>query len=87
MPLRGFCDCFKLDVSKQVRPYDIYTYENVGNGSASIKSALDILNDPDKQQCLNKVEHWNCGMDNHMFDLFRYSSIYCKMDCEMLMGG
>ena len=59
-------------------PYDIYTYENVSNGSASIKSALDILNDFDKRQCLNNVEQWNCGMDDQMFDLVKYSSIYCK---------
>ena len=69
MPLRGFGDCFKLDVSKEVRPYEIYTYENVGNGSASIQSALDLLNDSDKHHCLNNVEQWTCGKDNQMFDL------------------
>ena len=26
-------------------------------------------------------------MDNQMFDLIKYSSIYCQMDCEMLMYG
>ena len=68
-------------------PYDIYTYEHVSNGSASIKSALDILNDSDKQQFLNNVEQWNCGMDNQMFDLIKHSSIYCTMDCKVLMDG
>ena len=55
----------------------IHTYEHV-NGSASIQSALDILNDSDKQHVLNNVEQWNCGMDDQMFDLVKYSSIYCK---------
>ena len=48
MPLRGFGDCFKLDVSKEVMPYNMYNYEHVSNGSASVQSALDILNDSDK---------------------------------------
>ena len=26
-------------------------------------------------------------MDNQMFDSSKYSSIYCKMDCKVLMGG
>ena len=45
------------------------------------------MNDSDKQQFLNNVEQWNCGMDNQMFDLIKHSSIYCKMDCKVLMDG
>ena len=26
-------------------------------------------------------------MDNQMFDLIKYSSIYCKMDCKVFMDG
>ena len=26
-------------------------------------------------------------MDDQMFDLIKYSSIYCKMDCKVLMDG
>ena len=26
-------------------------------------------------------------MDNEMFDLIKHSSIYCNMDCKVLMGG
>ena len=26
-------------------------------------------------------------MDNQMFGLIKYSSIYCKMDCKVLMDG
>ena len=68
-------------------PYGIYIYEHVSNGSASIQSALDILNDSDKQHFSNNVEQWNCGMDNHMFDLIKYSSIDCKLECKVLMDG
>ena len=41
--------------------------------------------------CLTNLEQWGCilgkGMDNDMFDLIKYSSIYCKMDCKVLMDG
>ena len=47
MPLRDFCKWFKLDVSKRVMPYIVYTYENVTMGACSIKSALDMLIDAD----------------------------------------
>ena len=87
IPLREFGDCFKLDVPKEGMPYIIHTYESFSNGSASIQSALVILNDSGKQQFLNNVEQWNCGIDNQMFGLNKYSSIYCKMDCEVLMDG
>ena len=40
MPLRGFGDCFKLDVSKEVMPYNIHTYES---GICRSQYALDVL--------------------------------------------
>ena len=60
-------------------------------GAASIQSALDILKEADKQHFLDNRENWDCvlckGMDNQMLDLTKYSSIYCKMDCKVLMDG
>ena len=91
MPLIYFGKCFKLDVNKDVMPYSVYTYDNVNMGACSIQSALDILKDDDKQQFLNNLDNWGCilgkGMNNQMFDLIKYASIYCKMDCKVLMGG
>ena len=76
---------------KQLCLYNVYTCENVNMGACSIQSALDILRDDGKQQCLDNLEKWGCilgkGMDNQMFDLIKYSSIYCKMDCKVLMDG
>ena len=90
-PSRDFGKCFKLDTPKEAMPYNVYTYENVTMGACSIQSALDILKDDDKQQFLDNLEQWDCilskGMDNQMFDLIKYSSIYCKMDCKVLMNG
>ena len=91
MPLRDFGKCFKLDVSKDVMPYNVYTYENVSMGACSILSALDILKDDGKQQFLDNLGKWDCilgkGMDNEVFDLIKYSSISCKMDCKVLRYG
>ena len=49
MPLRDVGQCSKLDVNKEVMPYNVYTYENDTMGACSIQSALDILKDDDKQ--------------------------------------
>ena len=91
MPLREFGECFELTCHKEVMPYNIYTYENVSMGACSIHSALDILNDDDKQQLLNNIEKWDCiignGMESPMFDLIKYSSIYCKTDCKVITEG
>ena len=79
MPLKDFGKCFKLDVSKEAMPYNVYTYGNVTMGACSIQSALDVLKDDNKHQFLINLENWDCilvkGMDNQMFDLIKYSSI------------
>ena len=49
MALRDFGKCFKLDVSNEVMPYNVYTCGNVTMGACSIQSALDMLKDGDKQ--------------------------------------
>ena len=56
MALRYFGKCFKLDVSKEVMPYSVYTYGNVTMGACSIQSALDILKDDDKQHFLDNLK-------------------------------
>ena len=91
MPLIYLGKCFILDVNKDVMPYNVYTYEHVNMGACSIQSALDILNDDGKQQLLDNLETWDSilgkGMDHQMFDLTKYSSIYCKVVCKLLMDG
>ena len=91
--LREFGECFKLDCHKEVMPYEIYIYENVSSGACCIQDAIDVLKtEDDKQkQLIDDIETWNCvlgkGMNNQMFDLIRYSSIYCKTGCKVLMDG
>ena len=82
MPLRDVGKCLKLDANQEVMPYGVYTYENVEMGACRIQDALDIIKDDGKQEFL-----LGKGMDNQMFDLTKFSSIYCKIDCEVLMNG
>ena len=49
MALREFGKCFKLDVSKEVMPYSVYTYGHINMGACSIQDALDVLKKEDKQ--------------------------------------
>ena len=87
MTLRDFGICFKLDVNKEVMPYNAYTYEHASMGACSTQSALYILKDDDKQQFSDNLGKRDCilgkGMDNQMSDSIKYSSIYCKMDCKV----
>ena len=48
MALAKFGKCFNLSCHKEVMPYNVYTYENVSIDSVSIKSALDVLKDEEK---------------------------------------
>ena len=60
-------------------------------GACSIQDALHVLKQEDAQQFLDNIEKWNCmlgtGMENQMFDLIKYSGIYCKMDCKVPMDA
>ena len=68
--------------------YSVYTYENVKIGAASIQSALDIIkDDDDTQHVLDNLETWDCVLGNGMFDIIKYSSMYCKKDCKLLIEG
>ena len=60
MALRNCGKCFKVDCHKEeVIPYNVYTYENVNIGAASIQSALGILKDgDDKHHLLDNLENW-----------------------------
>ena len=56
-------------------------------GAASIQSALDILRVSDKQLFSDSDGTWDCNTDYQMFDLIKYSIMYCKVDCNVLVGG
>ena len=43
MALREFDECFKLDVSEEVMPDNMNTYDNANMCACSIQDALDVL--------------------------------------------
>ena len=43
MALREFDACLKLDVAKEVMPYNTYKYEDFNMGACSIQDVLDVL--------------------------------------------
>ena len=43
MALKEFGKCFKLAGSRYVMPYNIYTYENVSRGTASVQDVFEVL--------------------------------------------
>ena len=90
MPLRKFGECFKLDVEKDIMPYPIYTPVNIDKVYVPITSALHYVKDKEKQQFLNNIDKWNCRGDGHKFNeynIIKYSSEYCKLDCSVLHKG
>ena len=92
MALHEFGKCFELDCHKDVMSYEMYTYEHGSMGVCRIQAAIYVLNtEDDKTKLLDNIDTWNCmlgkGMNHQMFDLIKYSSIYCKMDCKVLMDG
>ena len=67
-------------MSKEVMPYNVYTYENVKMGACSIQSALDLLKDEDQHQFSDNIGKWGCvlgnGMNDKVFDVIKYLSTY-----------
>ena len=54
-------------------------------------SSFSYTKDDGKQHFLDNLGKWDCilgkGMDDQMYHLIKYSSIYCKMDCTVVMDG
>ena len=90
MPLRKFGECFKLEVEKDIMPYAVYTPVNIDKVYVPITSALHYVKNNEKQQFLNNIDKWNCRGAGHKFNeynIIKYSSEYCKLDCSVLHQG
>ena len=100
MPLSGFGKTFKLDVSKEIIPYSIYTRENVEKRYITIQECLEGVSLEHRKMSICKASNekqlhdlfldncrkWNC-IDDGIVDIITYSAMYCKMDCEVLEKG
>jgi hypothetical protein len=87
MPLRNFPKVFGLtNTVKEVMPYSLYTQANIKKRFVPIAEALALLSEEDHLQFLSNVKRWNVANDTS-FDIIKYSSEYCKIDCEILQRG
>ena len=102
-PLRKFGDMFKMNIEKEIMPYDLYSTENVKKQyidlsdcvsackvqykNMNIGSDIDEVKQKDFiDKFLFNCKKWDC-INNNIVDIIKYSSIYCKMDCEVLEQG
>jgi hypothetical protein len=88
MPLRNFPKVFGIENTvKEVMPYTLYTDENIAKRFVPITSALELIADEEEhQQFLNNIERWNLQKDLE-YDIIKYSSMYCEIDCKILCEG
>ena len=90
MQLKQFGKSFKLDVQKEVMPYNIYTQNNLNRRYIPILEAIHHVADKDREQFINNIDKWSCRGPGHKFndfDIIKYSSEYCKLDCTVLHKG
>ena len=90
MPLRKFGESFNLSLEKDIMPYKIYTEENIEKTYVSISLAKIYIKNDDEAQFENNIDKWNCRGENEnkdKFDIIKYSSKYCEIDCSVLRQG
>ena len=69
MPLKKFGKSFKLGVTKEIMPYQLYTQDNIDQVYRPICGALPHLQDEDVEQFINNLDTWGCRGEapNHNF--------------------
>jgi hypothetical protein len=91
--LKDFKDMFKLDVKKEVIPYRMYNERTMSNKEVW-KNGLPIrkvkkyckAEKVDFDELMTNAKEWGCITGNHI-NIIKYSSEYCRMDCEVLKKG
>jgi hypothetical protein len=87
-PLKEFPSMFGItDTVKEVMPYKLYTQENIKKQFVPIAEALELIKEKDRQQFLDNLKRWGLDLEDHTYDIIEYSSLYCKIDCEILYKG
>ena len=90
MPLTKFGKSFKLDVEKEIMPYQLYTQDNIDKVYVPIFNAAAYIDDNEMSHFTNNIDKLNCkGTGNTFkeFNILTYSSRYCEMDCHVLRLG
>ena len=79
MPLKKFGKSFKLDVEKEIMPYQLYTQDNIDKVYVPVFNAAAYIDDNDMSHFTNNIDKWNCrGTGNKFkeFNILTYSSKY-----------
>ena len=62
MPLNKFGKSFKLDVEKEIMPYQLYTQENIEQVYVPMNNATAYSDYNDMSHFTNNIDKWNCRM-------------------------
>jgi hypothetical protein len=89
MPLSAFPKVFNFSCFKEVMPYTLYTDENIAKRYIPIVEAIKILNNDEQSQFIENLHRWNLisGEHDELYDIVKYSSMYCEIDCKILCNG
>ena len=68
-------------------PYKIYTEENIKKRNIPILKAIYHVSDKYRKQFIENIDKWGCRVNKNDFDIIKYSSEYCRMDCSVLRRG
>lgn len=89
MALKNFPKCFGLkNVVKEIMPYDLYNEKGaIEQKWFDINYVIEkYISENDKNQFLDNIKKWNLEIDGK-YDIIKYSSEYCKIDCDLLKQG
>lgn len=86
--LSRFGSMFQLEQAKEVMPYDLYNVPGIMDKKiVDIEYACGFLEtDEEKIQFRDNIKKWNLNIGNR-FNIVKYSSKYCEMDCKVLYDG
>ena len=88
MPLADFGKSFRLDQSKEIMPYKLYTKKFVqAGGIATLKQLKDVPDFEEHNKLITNLVEWGCGVGNNQFDMIKYANIYCRADVRVLKEG
>lgn len=86
-PLKNFKKMFKLEVQKEILPYDYYNLKNpLENRFVKLGEILKYIEDEDKQEFTDNCYKFECLKYGNV-DIIKYSLKYCEMDCLVLYQG
>lgn len=86
--LASFKDFFKMDIKKEIMPYEIYTEENVKKNTCEIKEAIKYIKDEeDRNEFLKNIEELKLKIGDDHFNHMGYAKFYCERDIQVMMDG